>query len=488
MISQEDRLGLLQSIRQMGGSGRAEGESPETLRTTFFPVSEHLRAIDPDAVLVVGPRGSGKSEIFRALTDVKLASAIAIHSPQLRVSPQELSRASWFKGYPFGTEGFDADGLRHFLATVGKEPDAVRQLWFAYLIRVLQSQLDPLALADLKFLLSRQGGAATENYEAWKAAGDRPLLALDRLDQKLESAGAYVFVAYDELDTLGGINWDAMSSGIQGLIAFWATYTRRWKRIRAKLFLRTDLYQRHVSVGGADLAKLAAARVELTWSDRNLYGMLLKRMANFDKRLREYLFSTKCKVHWDRDSTLGHQPSLNSWEDARPIIERMVGPYMGANVKKGHVYRWLLDHVRDGRNRAVPRPFVRLFEEAARIELDGFNPLPPPRLFHPASVRRALDSVSSEHVIGSKAEWPWLTGTIARLSGQQVPWERRREIERLLSIQGPNYQPPFQDSAEFLDFLFELGILRNRVDGRIDSPDLFLHGLGLKRKGGVRRD
>ena len=46
--------------------------------------------------------------------------------------------------------------------------------------------------------------------------------------------------------------------------------------------------------------------------------------------------------------------------------------------------------------------------------------------------------------------------------------------------------PPFE-GRELLEYLLEIGILRRRPDGRIDAPDLFLSGLGLRRKGGVRK-
>ncbi len=35
--------------------------------------------------------------------------------------------------------------------------------------------------------------------------------------------------------------------------------------------------------------------------------------------------------------------------------------------------------------------------------------------------------------------------------------------------------------------LLELGVCRTRPDDRIDVPDLFLHGLGTKRRGGVKQ-
>jgi hypothetical protein len=46
---------------------------------------------------------------------------------------------------------------------------------------------------------------------------------------------------------------------------------------------------------------------------------------------------------------------------------------------------------------------------------------------------------------------------------------------------------PAADSREFIDYLVELGIFRERSEERIDVPDLYLSGLGLIRKGGVKR-
>jgi hypothetical protein len=167
----------------------------------------------------------------------------------------------------------------------------------------------------------------------------------------------------------------------------------------------------------------------------------------------------------------------------------MVGAYMGANRKKGLVYRWLIDHVRDGLGRAFPRPFVRLIEEAARQELQSFGTLRQPRLLEPASLRRALDRVSTDHVAQSVDEWPWLDAVKGKLAESRlVPWDRERDVINLLEpfTGDPASSPPFE-GRELLDYLIEIGILRRRPDGRVDAPDLFLSGLGLRRKGGVRR-
>ncbi|MFX8616430.1 hypothetical protein ABTM15_18985, partial [Acinetobacter baumannii] len=70
-----DRRQLLDGLARMADSGRAEGAHTEQLANGFYPVAEHLRLLDVDVVLIVGPRGSGKTQITRMLTDTNLAQA-----------------------------------------------------------------------------------------------------------------------------------------------------------------------------------------------------------------------------------------------------------------------------------------------------------------------------------------------------------------------------------------------------------------------------
>ena len=481
----DERRTLLQALQNIGSAGRAESATPESIGPSFYPVAEHLRLLDPDVVLVVGPRGSGKTVIARVLTDAALFDAVKHYAPAVRLP---VGRAEWLRVYPAGSKSFEGVGLRTFMTAAGDGTEALRELWFAYLVRALNDHLDDQGRTDVAPLLAPAAADINAIYRAFRALGTKPVVVLDRLDEQLEQQGRYLFATYDELDTLGNGDWKLVEAGVRGLVALWAAYARRWRRIRAKLFLRTDLYERHARAGGADLAKLAAGRVELVWSDRDLYGQLLKGMANVDTALVDYVQRVK-GVTWNIDQSLGRIPKLRTWQDARPVVERMVGVYMGANQKKGLVYRWLLDHVRDGLGRGYPRPFVRLMEEAARLELQDFGTLRSPRLLEPASLRRALDRVSDGHVTDSKDEWPWLEAIKGKLRGDPlVPYAEKEAIKLLEGLSGAKdgTPPPFE-GRELLDYLLELGIFRRRPDDRIDAPDLFLSGLGLKRKGGVRR-
>lgn len=478
----ERRRELLAQLKSMGNSGRAEQASPDQLSKGFYPVPEHLRLLDPDVVLVVGPRGSGKTQISKVLTSPSLAQAVSRFVPNVRLP----AAAEWLAAFPAGRQMFEGSGLKAFVAHNGRDPAKLRDVWLAYLLRMLKERLDAESQRELAPLFEPDAAYVDRVHAAVASLGASPIAALDKLDASLERDGKHLFLTYDELDTLGNGDWDLIEAGIQGLVSLWAAYTRRWNHVRAKLFIRTDLYDRHARTGGADLYKLAASRVELAWSQRDLYAMLLKRIANESPALASYLKEGKSSIQWDEDSDIGLVPRLKRWEDARPAIERLVGPYMGANQKKGLVYRWLLDHVRDGMGRAYPRPLVQMIEIAAGADAISLESLDRPRLLKPSSLRRALDRISTDYVQGLLPEMPWLQVVIDTLRPNALVPYAEKDIFRRLEVFPDAARPPFA-GKELVDYLIELGVLRRRPDGRIDAPDLFLHGLGLRRKGGVSR-
>ncbi len=489
-LQQEERQRLLDDLSQMGSQGRAERESAGTFNKTFYPVPEHSRALDPDVVLVIGERGSGKSELFRAVVKEGLLPAIIRAAVSSRLAKLDPGRIDWLAGHPLDRDFPDHAGLRRFLSEHAADSEAVIELWFAYLVRLLETRVSRDRFAPSEFF-DLPGGDVEAVVGAFRSLRNAPLLALDALDRKLEAEDRWVFVSYDELDILGAYDWNAMARSIEGLVSFWANYSRRWSRIRAKIFLRTDLFRRHGQVLGADLIRLAANRAEIFWSDRNLYAMLVKRIANTSPTLRHYCEAAR--LRFESDDLLGLIPKLERAEDARPLIERVAGTYMGANIKKGRTFAWLLNHVRDGNGRAMPRALVRLIERGADQERNRPQAAHG-RLLDPRSLRRALDEVSKEHVLEVNThELPWLPGVAERVRGEGVPMQRPH-AEWLLGRRwdetwgkDPEVHPPVGNSRALVDYLVQIGVFRIRPKDALDVPDLFLAGLGLTRKGGVAK-
>ncbi|MDQ1351953.1 MAG: hypothetical protein QG657_2259 [Acidobacteriota bacterium] len=477
---------LLEQLRFLG-YGQADSENSNDFPKYWYPISQHLRAFDPDVVLVVGNRGTGKSALFKAVFENNLLPYLEPFDPLQRLPYLDTQHLKWIphgvseKNFP------DAKGV----INVMNSPDKATDFWFTFLVRKLHKELCDSSIDELSEI---KGGDPEAILKTFDKLGNKPLLALDSLDEKLEKEDSWIFIGYDELDRLGGSNWDAMTWAVRGLIDFWSSYSRRWRRIRAKIFLRSDLFRRHSSMGGAELAKLAANRVELTWSDKNLFSMLIKRIANTSDDLYNYCKSAKIPFKKDKDPIFGYIPDLSDAEDARPFIERIIGKYMGAGNRKGQSFTWVLDHLRDSKNMVTPRLLVRLFEISADKEWE--NPgAKVPHLFRPATLRRALDDISNDHVTYAYFEWPWLDGIKKRIrENKLVPWPRK-ELQKLLSENWEDswsdsktgIKPPAADAREFIDYLKDLGIFRERLGDRIDVPDIYLSGLGLVRRGGVKR-
>ena len=171
---------------------------------------------------------------------------------------------------------------------------------------MLRSILEPMAV-DVGAILS-----AHEELET------SPTGALDELERELQRNDRWIFVGYDELDTLGGFDWEMMIRMARGLVAFWSDYSRRWERIRAKIFLRSDLFRRHAGMGTADFAKLAANRAELAWSDAALLGMLVKRIANTSDELAAYCRGARLKFERTRPTGIGAEDQGSSRRVASP--------------------------------------------------------------------------------------------------------------------------------------------------------------------------
>ena len=448
------------------GYGHADSETPDLTARRLYPVSEHLRALDPNVVLVVGPRGSGKTALFKAFfsDDPNLVRAVAAHMPKTTAAQTQPDASEWVAAYPAAMHFPDTQALSK---CAGSDEDA-KKIWHAMLVRRLAERFDGRRKEKLKPILEPMAADLPEILSAYDAPENNPTAALDALEQTLQQEGRRLVVGYDELDTLGSFDWTLMTRMVRGLVAFWSDYSRRWRRIRAKIFLRSDLFRRHAGMGTADFAKLAAARAELRWSDAALFGMLVKRIANTSEGLADYCKGARGikgnRIGFDNDDVLGLMPRVGIPDDAFPLLHRLAGEFMGAGRKKGYVHNWVLAHLRAGNGEVNPRSLVRLVEHAAGKEAANQS-LRPPRLVHPTALRQALDDVSDGHVTqGISNEWPWLEGVRKRLAADRlVPWERKQIVDMLdvdwdgsWGASDSALRPPVDRPADFLDYLIEI--------------------------------
>ena len=109
----------------------------------------------------------------------------------------------------------------------------------------------------------------------------------------------------------------------------------------------------------------------------------------------------------------------------------------------------------------------------------------------PSSLQGALAEVSKDRVNELLLEeYGWLEVLRNKLEGQSMLMGHTEFLKCLdlenwpedgrLALTGASPE-------ELLDALKELGIFWETEDGRINVPEIYLHGFGLRRRGGIQR-
>ena len=113
------------------------------------------------------------------------------------------------------------------------------------------------------------------------------------------------------------------------------------------------------------------------------------------------------------------------------------------------------------------------------------------RILSPTRLQGAVAKVSVDRVQElTQEEYHWLENLIHRLNHQTMLMEMDEFLDYLKPEHWSEEQRgllPGKSGTEILEALLDLGIIMKTTDNRINFPEIYLHGFGLKRKGGIKR-
>lgn len=490
----EDRAALLNNLSTFASGGVAESDqirADERFYYNHLPIAEHRRVLDRDTLLVLGGRGTGKSQLFNVLRKLGDPSDLLLSGD---TTNETQSTDRFIAGFTAGETTFPPDDVISQLLK-GAQPDVSRRLWLGLLCGVLlrenltcsviQEHLDTETAKRLSEQLSSPSswiGMVDKYLESVRAS-------LDRADEELRAKGRFLTVTYDDLDRVANKMTDVYPL-VRELLAFWLGNSRRWSALRCKVFLRTDIFDAE-ELAFTDSSKLRPLSVTLRWSADNLYRLTLKRLLNGNQgsNWRTFVAPRIKKNRFKTHRKWGAIPDTDQ-SDHRAFMELIVGKWMGSDPRRGETYRWFLNHLQDSRGDIAPRSFLKLFESSAARQVHAGLPTTA-HLMSPEQISGALAEVSKDRIKELEEEYGWIGEIGRKLKDQTVPMERR-EFRKL--IRGLNWEQlpeilrnKSDKPDRLIDYLISLGILRETADKRIHVPDVYLFGFGLKRKGGIRR-
>ena len=459
----------------------AETPKPEQV---YLPAS-HLKAMDPDTMLVTGMRGAGKTFWWSALQNPEVRQMIRQPDKRSTLTENTQVRAG-FGIRPVPDEYPGQDALRSLMNS-GVEP---RTIWRTVQAQHVANDDHPL----------RQRDSWRERATYVDEHPDTIERLFHDIDTRLDQKGFHSLLLFDALDRCSD-DWTEMYRLIRGLMQH-ALDMRSYRRLRVKVFLRSDQVDESRIADFPDASKVLSSAIELNWPRRDLYGLLWHCLVNGSHGdiYRQFLRPGK----WDSDTVGGRRlftvprPLINDEILQRKRFHVIAGPWMGKDRRRGFPYTWIPNHLGDAGGRVSPRSFLAALRTAAEDTQDRH----PEHLhaLHYTSINQGVQKASQIRVRELREDYPWVNRVLEPLAGVVVPckfgsisrrWRSRHVLDHLkydVSQDDVKLPPRRLDrgASGVREDLELLRVFLRLRDGRVNIPDVFRVGYGLGRKGGVR--
>lgn len=444
-------------------------------RYIYVPDS-HLKALDPNRALIKGGRGTGKTFWWETLASPSVGSVLLNRFFDSRKEglTYEVSVGHGAKALATG-RALDADTLT---ALFSQFPERV--VWKAVVLsRIAPSRLEPM-------------GSWRERVRWVHENPEESAQILAEADDLLYRAKRRHIVVFDAIDRTGTL-WQDVVRAHRGLFNILLELSGM-RAIRAKAFVRLDVVEDPEVMRFPDASKLQTAAVELAWRRADLYGLLWQYLANSDEHSEAF---RSLSDGWKKSNGIWDVPaSLRSNEEAQQRLwHRLAGRWMGTRERQGDTYPWLTNHLGDAFGRVSPRSFLTAVRAAART-----TPEDEPLTIHHRAIQEGVREAAAIRAREIREDFPWTEQALVALEGLLVPCDtkkvlaewRRAQLEQILdhdqeARRRRRYRGDLRgvDLRGVVEDLIDLGVVQRLRDSRINVPDLYRLGFGMKRKGGV---
>lgn len=471
---------LLEALGQAGDAGTR----PPDLRTLFTPAS-HRTALDPDATVVRGGRGVGKTAWFKALQDDQLRTVAAATYSLGRL---KSARSVAAYGEELRPDSYPGPRALNSLMIAGVPPSDV---WSAVLLRVL----DVPAIRAI--------GQWPERIHWLRDHPDESDQAIAAADRAATDSGQTVLVLFDALDRLSS-DRRTTEKLIGGMLNLALDLRTRTRSLRAKVFIRHDMFVAE-QLEFADASKLTATAADLTWTPTDLFGLLYQLMGNTagaEELSANFRASSGEWLPQDGGRYVPPRALVGDQDHQRKQFEKIAGTYMGTDHRKGRPYTWLPNHLVDGIGQVSPRSFLSAVRHATDVTLreNAAHSFP----LHWDAIRQGVQQASRTRVDEISEDLPWVRDAVTPLKGSQVPIEESEVLARwdddglaakLASRTSSSEEeeddvragPRSTGGHDLVQELQGIGVMTRRIDGRLDLPDIYRIAFDVGRKGGVPR-
>ncbi len=347
------KVALLGELRFSTGTAEYQGES---FLDTFVETDPIRKALDAKVPLVRGRKGTGKTAIFRRLSESAGSASIVVSAP----GPLRGERP-WLLG---------PEGFREVGAVFARTGGDWRRFWNLYTClagyfgwpdpasrpepdRALAAHLAAVPATELEMV------GLTETFLATPRCG---LLASDWLARLDTAASRDTLFLLDGLDTgFGSSDEDRerRRAALEGLFSFLTDRVDALRNLRFKILLREDIWQ-HLRF--ENKSHFFGRDVLLRWNDKASFLKVILKQAVQSERFKSLL------QHNLREGLLGYT-GVDNWAegDVFAAWNLLVGERMKGG-KTTFTRNWVWNRLADSNGDHSPRYLLQLMHLATQWE------------------------------------------------------------------------------------------------------------------------
>ncbi len=386
----EGKEGVLAGLKF--STGTAEAQDEEEFLQSFVRTDVVGKALDPGHPLVLGRKGTGKTAIFRKLTqDAEAHNVVMLSPPRLPSRRRWMPDAEAFATIDDARRANDLEWRLVWILHIGlacclqmRERGVEIPVWPGG--ELSSTTGDPNLVTGSKFVgdLRRMMATPDVRLVAWEW-----LVAID------SSMSANTLLLFDGLDTGFGSSRNELSrrsEAIGGLLSLLITRGDELTSLRFKVLLREDIFR---SVVVPNKSHFFGREVQLAWESQVDYLKVAVKQA-----LRSDQFRTLTQDQVPDLSRLRQRDlfDIELWPDR--LVYRVWQVLVGERVSGGKTaftYNWVWNRLSDGNGAHGPRSLLQLFHIAVERERSFNRSSPYARsLLRPRALVESLDEVSQQ--------------------------------------------------------------------------------------------
>ena len=432
-------------------------EEQENLSNFFVRTEDFNRAKSKEIVLVIGRKGTGKTAIYRMLSE----NVKHLYQPVIIQAP---------KTWEFLM--LDRDGFKAIERLLKQYDLDWEVFWSCYILLIIYRKTkirDNSIFANVAQKFEKSQGKTVMLVDALKQLLKKSsiaLLAKDKfrfIDEKFSNQPRCLF--FDGLDTsFGSLEADLKrrKKALEGLFSLWYEI-QELENISWKIFLRQDIWE---SLTFQNKSHLYGKYLTLKWSKVDFFKTIVKQA-----------LASQFKIYAEKRLNIELSEEIEHWPEDR--LNKVMFQLISERMRGGRTAfttNWIWNRLADGNGDHSPRYLFQLFREANQWERDEQKRNPYERsIIRPRALIQVYHVVSNESVNALREEYPQLHSLIDWLRNQRSPLDLK-EI------------PASINEKDGIKLAQDIGLLKiyEESEGeirRIAVPDLYLKGLNMTRKG-----